>query len=257
MEPRSLPGMTMKKLFLSIFRRSLIIVAGMISRFLLQITVVGVENIPKDKPLILISNHFSWFDAPLLTLLLPIQPIFLVATESQKRWFVRLFINLFNGIPIWRGQVDRKALGKALNVLSHGGVLGIFPEGGIDPNLAEVVSQGEMVTNIYDHASRHCAQLVRPRSGVALLAVESQAHILPIGLIGTEQILDNLLSLRRTRVTLRIGPAFGPFTLDPKLQGRAKRQRLDTLADFIMQQVAILFPPENRGPYRHVRLNMK
>ncbi len=244
----------MRRLFIAITRRFLLMVGFIISRSFLQITLSGQENIPKNKSLILIANHFSWFDAPLLTLLLPVQPTFLVATESQKRWYVRLFIHLFNGIPIWRGQVDRRALRSALEVLNHGGVLGIFPEGGIDPEMAEVVARGQVVDNLYDHASRHSAQLVRPRSGVALLAVESHAHILPIGLIGTEQILNNLLRWKRTRVTLRIGPAFGPLTLDPNLHGRAKRQRLDNLADMIMQQLARLFPPENRGPYRQYEL---
>lgn len=245
----------MKKLLVAVSRRLLLLVGYTFSRFILDVTIVGQENLPKgDKPLILIANHFSWFDAPLLTVLLPFQPAFLVATESQSRWFVRLFMSAFNGIPIWRGQVDRNALRSALKVLRQGGVLGIFPEGGIDPQVAGSVQHGEVISDLYEHASRHSAQLVKPRSGVALLAVESQANILPIGLIGTQKILDNLVRWRRTQVTLTIGPAFGPFTLDPTLQGRAKRQRLDKLADMIMQHVAALFPPENRGPYRHVKL---
>ncbi len=241
----------MKKLLVAITRRSLLLLGYILSRFLMNITIVGEENIPKDnKPLILTANHFSWFDAPLLTVLLPFQPAFLVATESQNRWYVRLFVSAFNGIPIWRGQVDRSALRSALNVLQEGGVLGIFPEGGIDPGVAQAVQRGEVISDLYEHASRHSAQLAKARSGVALLAVESQAHILPIGLIGTEKILDNLVRWRRTQVTLRIGPPIGPFTLDPNLQGRAKRQRLDNLADMIMQHIAALFPPEKRGPYR-------
>ncbi len=244
----------MKALAKSMVQRCLLILAQMVGRFVFRVTIDGQENLPEAKSLILISNHFSWFDAPLLTAFLPFQPAFLVATESQNRWFVRLFINIFNGIPIWRGQVDRKALRQALRVLDQGGVIGVFPEGGIDPGVADLVAQGEMINSIADHASRYNAQLTNPRTGVALLAVESQAHLLPIGLIGTEQILPNLMRFQRTHITLRIGPVFGPLTLDQNLRGRAKRQRLDALADLTMQQIARLFPPENRGPYRHKRL---
>lgn len=244
----------MAEAFFYVFRRILVFIGYLVSRLLLRLTVIGWENLPKEGSLIVISNHFSWFDAPLLTAVLPFQPAFLIATESQKRWFVRFFTYVFEGIPIWRGQVDRGALRKALDVLHKGGVLGIFPEGGIDPEMAQVVARGETVDSIYDHASRHSAQLTRPRMGTALLAVKSQARILPIGLLGTEKIFGNLLRFRRTDVTVLIGQPFGPLTLDQELHGKAKRQRLRKLADMIMQRIAALFPPEHRGPYRKKEL---
>lgn len=247
------PGQERVKQFvLHLIRQGAVFTGRLIGRACLKITLEGRQNLPGPEAIILISNHFSWFDAPVLTLFLPFQPVFLVATESQNRWFVRLFMNLFHGIPIWRGQVDRQAIRKALHVLGQGGVLGIFPEGGIDPELAARVSRGEMITNISNHASRLNARLVRPRSGVALLAVRSKARILPVGLIGTEKIMANLKRLRRTPVTLRVGPAVGPLTIDPRLRGPARRQQLDSLADLMMQQIARLFPPEKRGPYRRL-----
>jgi hypothetical protein len=71
-------------------------------------------------------------------------------------------------------------------------------------------------------------------------------------LLGTERILPNIMKFRRTNVTIRIGPAFGPLTIEPNLQKTERRHRLDRLAEQIMQRVAILFPPENRGPYRNL-----
>lgn len=221
------------------------------SRLVLKETVVGRENIPRDGgPIIVVSNHFSWFDAPLLTMVLPFQPTFMVATESQRRWYVRMFMRAFNGIPVWRGRVDRKALREALGVLQAGGAIGIFPEGGIDPSAAQSVAAGETVDDFYGHTSRLSGELVRARPGTALLAVQSQARILPVGLIGTERILGNMLRMRRTPVTVHIGPAFGPLTLDGSLHGRERRRTLNNLADNLMERVAALFPPENRGPYR-------
>ncbi|MEZ4637327.1 MAG: 1-acyl-sn-glycerol-3-phosphate acyltransferase [Caldilineaceae bacterium] len=86
----------------------------LIARILLKVEIIGQDNVPRNEPLIVVSNHFSWFDGPLLTLLLPVQPAFLIATESMRLWYWRLFMRFFTLIPIWRGRVDRKALAAAL-----------------------------------------------------------------------------------------------------------------------------------------------
>ncbi|RIK36841.1 MAG: hypothetical protein DCC55_26055 [Chloroflexi bacterium] len=228
------------------------------SRLLLNIKVEGAHHVPRQGPLIVIANHFSWFDAPLLTLYLPFQPAFLVASESQRFWFVRLFMRAFHGIPIWRGRVDREALTTALSTLRQGRVVGIFPEGGIDPRYARRRSRGEAIANEahdnYGFVSRGDAQLTYPEPGTAYLALQSQARILPVALLGTEKILPNLLRLRRTDVVVRIGKPFGPLAVEAELAGEERRQRLQRVAERIMYHVAALFPPENRGPYRDIKL---
>jgi 1-acyl-sn-glycerol-3-phosphate acyltransferase len=227
------------------------------SRLLLNLRVEGLDNVPRTGPLIVIANHFSWFDAPLLTLYLPFQPAFLVASESQRFWFVRLFMRAFHGIPIWRGRVDRDALTAALSTLRQGKVVGIFPEGGIDPRYAERRARGEAIANegpdTYGFVSRRDAQLTYPEPGTAYLALQSQARILPVALLGTEQILPNLLRFRRTEVTVRIGHPFGPLTVEAATPGVDRRQRLNRTAEQIMLRIAALFPPEKRGPYRNVK----
>jgi 1-acyl-sn-glycerol-3-phosphate acyltransferase len=229
------------------------------ARLLLNLKVEGLHNVPVGEPLIVISNHFSWFDAPLLTLYLPFPPAFLVASESQRFWFVRLFMRAFHGIPIWRGRVDRAALTLALARLRNGKVVGIFPEGGIDPRFAERRARGEAIDNneankTYGFVSREDAQLTYPEPGTAYLALQSQARMLPVALLGTEKILSNLLHFRRTHVLVRVGAPFGPLTIETRLQGPARRQRINRVAEQIMHRIAALFPPENRGPYRNVGL---
>jgi 1-acyl-sn-glycerol-3-phosphate acyltransferase len=235
----------------AILARLLLIVGHVASRVLLHVHVIGDENVPERGPLIIIANHFSWFDAPLLTLYLPFKPAFLVATESQRFWYVRMYMRAFKGIPIWRGGIDRNALRTALHRLRQGATVGIFPEGGIDPRLAEQRARGEVIHQTYGHTSRTDAQLTFPQPGTAYLAIHSQARILPVALIGTEQILGNLLRGRRTHVTMHIGQPFGPIPIESQLHGTERRMWLDHLAHQIMQRIAMLFPPENRGPYRN------
>lgn len=241
----------------SVTRRFLMGLGKILFWLLLDVKISGTENIPKTKePLILVANHFSWFDVPLLTALLPLHPVFMVATESRRLWHVRIFMSLFNGIPIWRGQVDRNAFDHAKMVLQNGGVLGVFPEGGIDPENSFKTSRGDVILDDrYTFVSRLSGQLVKPKPGTAFLAVQTDARILPVGLIGTEKIVDNILNwrrllrLERTVVEMKIGPAFGPLEMDPSLTGRDRRIQINNLADMIMQRIAELFPPERRGPY--------
>jgi hypothetical protein len=46
----------------------LLTVGGLAARMIFKVTVVGTENLPDQEPVIVISNHFSWFDGALLTL---------------------------------------------------------------------------------------------------------------------------------------------------------------------------------------------
>ena len=228
--------------------RLLLAIGRLLSRIILKVEIIDAQNVPRNEPLIVVSNHFSWFDGPLLAMWLPVQPSFLIATESTRFWYWRLFVRLYNCIPIWRGRVDRRALQAALNVLRSGGVIGVFPEGGIEPSLAERRDRGELIQNVI--FARANPELARARPGVAFLAVESEVRILPVALTGTEKIWENLRKFRRTQVTIKIGEAFGPLKLTEEATGRTKREQLDSYADLTMRRIARLFPPDKRGPYR-------
>jgi 1-acyl-sn-glycerol-3-phosphate acyltransferase len=227
------------------------VLGRLLSFVLLNVTVEGRENLPRTglRPLMVICNHFSWFDAPILAIHLPFPPAFLVASESLTRWWVRAFISLFDGIPIWRGQVDRNAIRLSLEALKRGIILGIFPEGGMNPDNRERLARGEQIPEIRGHASRRSGALIQGRSGSALLAVQGQAYILPVAITGSENALDNLSRMRRTRIHLRIGAVFGPLAIDESLKGPQRRAQLDRLTDEMMIHIAALMPPERRGPY--------
>lgn len=239
-----------------LLRTALIYFGRLLIHLLCRVTIEGKSHAPRTPHnLLVISNHFSWFDAPLLSLLLPFPPAYLIATEAQEKRWIRAFATIFESIPIWRGQVDRGALTTAVAKLQAGGVVGIFPEGGINPEMAELVASGQQIPELRGNMSRTAAQLMRAKTGVALLATLSGAQMMPIALIGSHQLLDHLKRWHRAPITIRIGPCFGPLHLDPSLKGQARRQRMDELADEMMQQVALLFPPENRGYYADKTIN--
>jgi 1-acyl-sn-glycerol-3-phosphate acyltransferase len=220
-------------------------------RLALDLTIKGTEHLPpRGEAVLVIANHFGWYDAMLITLFLPFQPVFLVATESQRKWYVRLFMYMFDGIPVWRGQVDRNAFHRAEDALRRGCSVGIFPEGGINPDLAARVARGETIAQLRGNTARVSGELAGGKPGAALLATSSGVRILPVAMFGSELIGANIRRLRRTKVEVHIGALFGPFRIDDALSRHEKRIEVDRLADLFMRRIAVMFPPEKRGPYR-------
>ena len=213
-----------------------------ISRLLFKLTIIGQENLPEGGPLIIIGNHFSWYEALLIGLYLPYRVAFFAAAELQESRFIRLLSYAVEMIPVHRGTPDRAALRRAQQWLENGGVLLIMPEGGIDPALQATLSQGETVGLMVGQNSRLSGQLLPPRPGAAFLAVRTGVPILPVAFLGTELAQQNIQQRRRTAVSMRIGPVFGPFTVADGRHGRARRQQLNELGHDMMRHLARLPP---------------
>jgi 1-acyl-sn-glycerol-3-phosphate acyltransferase len=217
----------------------------------LKLEIEGWEHLPPGGPLIVIGNHFSLFEAPLLMTFLPYRDrvTWLAATELQESRILKPLMRLYNIIPVWRGQPDRAALHRAFEWLEAGGIVGIMPEGGVDETLRPLTMAGIQTGLHGGPNSRVDPQLITPRPGAAYLAVRSGAPVLPTAFLGTEKILDNLRRLRRTPVRMIIGPVFGPLVVDPSLPKPERRAQLDEMGHEMMRHMAALMPPENRGPY--------
>jgi 1-acyl-sn-glycerol-3-phosphate acyltransferase len=122
--------------------------------------LLGREKIPKEGKVIVYSNHASWWDPVILGILLP-RPVHFMAKEelfrsSIGRW---LFTNI-GAFPVKRGSADIASVKKALKLLKHGKVFGIFPEG-------TRIKTGELGTFL---------------RGVAGIAHHSRAPIIPIAI---------------------------------------------------------------------------
>ncbi len=97
---------------------------------LIGMKVYGEEHIPDKGPFIIVCNHASYFDPPLVGTAVRHHLIHFMAKEELFRnplmnWFLR-YVHTF---PVYRGRIDRRAIMESFRVLKQGEVLGIFPEG--------------------------------------------------------------------------------------------------------------------------------
>lgn len=97
---------------------------------LIGMKVYGEEHIPETGPFIIVCNHASYFDPPLIGTAVRHRLVHFMAKKELFRnplmnWFLR-YVHTF---PVHRGRIDRRAVMESFRVLKQGEVLGIFPEG--------------------------------------------------------------------------------------------------------------------------------
>jgi 1-acyl-sn-glycerol-3-phosphate acyltransferase len=124
--------------------------------------VEGVENIPASGPLILYSNHIAFIDPIMILNFVPRNIVPLAKVEAYDYPVVGVFPRLWNVISVQRGEVDRRALRACRQVLEAGEILWIAPEGTRRPALLEA------------------------KDGMAYLAAQTGAPLLPISVDGTK-----------------------------------------------------------------------
>lgn len=203
--------------------RTLRIIAFIITRLTTRLEIIGAENVPDEPPYLLVTNHLSALDIPVLSLLSPHPVRAFAASKHKSNLLFSTILEAAQAIWVRRGEVDRQALREALAVLERGEVLGVAPEG---TRAAE------------SHA------LQPGKAGAAYIATRANVSILPVGVAGTENIKGNLLRLRRTPVRVVVGE---PFRLPEA--GHVRSKQLHKYTDLIMHCIAELLPPEYRGVY--------
>jgi len=183
------------------------------------------ESVPREGPLITITNHTGMLEAPMMYTQLQPRPKLtaLAKIESWDNWFLKMVFNLWEIIPIRRGEADREALRKSLEMIEQGYIFGMSPEGTRSKN----------------------GTLLRAHSGVAVLALKTGAPLLPIVHWGGEDFSKNLKRRRRTDFFIRVGK---PFRLDAG-GGHVTQEIRQQMADEMMYQVAKLLPEKYRGEY--------
>jgi 1-acyl-sn-glycerol-3-phosphate acyltransferase len=168
-----------------------------------RIRVEGLENVPKDGSGIVAANHISFIDSLFIPLAIPRRVTYLAKAEYWDSWKTKWFFELVGQIPIRRGDSKKAAaaLESGMTVLGRGGLLGIYPEGTRSPD----------------------GCLYRGKTGVARMAAEANAPVIPVGLIGTREIMPKEKKMPNVRgdVTIRFGEARKIGTSDDPLALRS------------------------------------
>lgn len=100
-----------------------------LTRVVTRLRVLGQENIPREGPVVLAMNHFSWIDPPAFGAASPRTVYFLAKSEAHRVPGLGQLIRSFGTISVRRGESDREAVRLMRQVLRDGNVLGLFVEG--------------------------------------------------------------------------------------------------------------------------------
>ncbi len=190
---------------------------------LIRLEVEGKDNLPSSGPYILVTNHLSAYDLPVILAVCPHRIWAFAASKHRRNPLYAPILAAGGSIWVRRGEVDREALRQALEILRRGEVLGMAPEG---------------------TRARRVYALQKGKSGAAYLATRADVPIVPVGLTGTERIKEDLPRLRRAKVRVAIGE---PFRLPES--GPVRGPKLEEYTEMIMRRIAALLPPEYRGVY--------
>ena len=151
--------------------------------------IYGAENVPQQGALVVVSNHASYFDPPILSCCLKRPVAFMAKEELFHIPILKQGIQLYGAYPVSRGSADRSAIRAALNCLENGWATGVYLEGSRTPD----------------------GKIIDPKRGAALLAAKAQAPLLPVSLWGTQRILNKGSAFPRSvPITVRIGKPITP-----------------------------------------------
>jgi 1-acyl-sn-glycerol-3-phosphate acyltransferase len=206
-----------------------------LARIIYRPHVEGWETVPRSGPVIFASNHLSFIDSIAIPVAAP-RPVHFLAKSSYfeghglSGWASREFFTAIGAIPVKRGagQAALDALDQQRQLLEAGKAVALYPEG----------------TRSLD------GRLYKGRTGVAFLALQTGAPVVPVGLIGTDKVMPvgaKTPSLKH-RVTVRFGKPLDLGHHGPAESGKARRLATDD----IMAAIHALSGQELANAYNEV-----
>jgi 1-acyl-sn-glycerol-3-phosphate acyltransferase len=207
--------------------------AAFMMRWLFRLESVGRHHVPATGPVLLVSNHLSVLDPPLVGGAADRPLSFLAKAELFRIPLFGRLIRSLNARPVRREGADASALREALRMLGDGRALLIFPEG----------TRGRE------------GELREAKAGAGMLAVLSGAPVVPVYITGSGDAWPRGQRLpRRGRVTVTFG---APLRFAGE-EGRSRKERYAEASRVMMAAIAQLRnqaadASTDRVPWQHVR----
>ncbi|MGK7920343.1 MAG: lysophospholipid acyltransferase family protein [Trichodesmium sp.] len=154
-----------------------------ILHFYFRNNLYGMENVPKQGPLVIVSNHASDLDPPIVSVCMRRPVAYMAKEELFDVPILKEVITLYGAYPVKRGSADRSAIRSAINSLEQGWAVGIFLQG----------------TRTSD------GKITEPKLGAALIAAKAKVPLLPVCIWGTHAVKRQGLMANSTPITVRIG----------------------------------------------------
>ena len=200
---------------------------GPLLRIVFRPKTFGVEHVPSEGPAILASNHLSYADWLFMPLTLPRRVSFVAKAEyfttpGVKGWFQKKFFSGAGQVPIDRSGANAAegAMKSAMTILESGELFGIYPEG----------------------TRSHDGKLYRGKTGVARLALETGAPVVPCAVVGTDVVAPSGKVFGQwTRPVVRFGP---PLDFSRYEGMENDRYILRSITDEIMYEIMRLSEQE-------------
>jgi 1-acyl-sn-glycerol-3-phosphate acyltransferase len=201
-----------------LLQRTVRLVLVPLTRVAFRARVEGRHHIPTTGPVILAANHLSFIDSFVIPLVAPRPVSFLAKAEyfqqpGLKGRLIRACLVDAIAVPRGAHRAAQASLELALEVLNDGRAFGIHPEG----------------------SRSRDGRLYRGRTGVAWLALASQAPVIPVAVLGTDHVQPIGARLPRLgRITVRFGPPLH-FPDPPAGSARARRAVTDEIMSAIQE----------------------
>ncbi len=194
-------------------------------RLFFRIDRSELAKVPQAGPLLMMVNHTSNLEGPMLYAFL--QPRPLHALAKQELWehkFMAYLMNMWKSIPVDRQNMGRSTMDACFKVLEEQHILAIAPEGtrSKDGNLQE------------------------GKGGVAFIAHKKDVPMIPVVVMGFPSFSANIKRLKRTVITIKVGEVFEII----QKGGRIDAETRQALADEIMMRLAAMMPNDMRGHYK-------
>ena len=182
--------------------------------------VNGMQNVPKKEAFIIASNHASYMDHLIITsIIIPHlnrKVHFLAKKEHFDNVFKKVWHTYAGAIPLDREKKGKEALRLAIKALKQGKIIAIHPEG----------------------TRSLTGKLQKAKTGVARLALISKAPVVPIGLIGTFEILPKGKYMPKAKkAIMNIGK---PMYFEKYYNKKINKRMLKEVTNKVMKEIAKL-----------------